>query len=108
MEIMTLDIPNAFIQVDIPKKDGQERIVMKLRGRLVTWLCKIDPIAYQNKVVYENGIKVFYLEVMKAIYGMLVAVLLWHRQIQKDLESIGFKFNPYDECVANRYDGDKQ
>ena len=33
---------------------------------------------------------------------MLVAALLWYRQLRKDLEEIGFKFNPYDPCVANR------
>ena len=33
---------------------------------------------------------------------MLVASLLWYRKLRKDLEEIGFKFNEYDGCVANR------
>ena len=33
---------------------------------------------------------------------MLVASLLWYKKFRKDLEQIGFKFNPYDLCVANR------
>ena len=33
---------------------------------------------------------------------MIQASLLWHKKFRKDLESIGFKFNPYDPCVANR------
>jgi hypothetical protein len=28
--------------------------------------------------------------------------LLWYRQFRKDLEEIGFVFNPYEPCVANR------
>ena len=39
---------------------------------------------------------------------MLVAALLWYRQIRQDLENIGFKFNAYEQCVENRYDGDDQ
>ena len=39
---------------------------------------------------------------MKAIYGMLVASLLWYRKFKNDLESEGFEFNSYDPCVANR------
>ena len=27
--------------------------------------------------------------------------LLWYKKFRKDLEAQGFKFNPYDPCVAN-------
>jgi hypothetical protein len=43
-----------------------------------------------------------YVVVLKAIYGMLIAALLFYKKFKKDLEGIGFKFNPYDPCVANR------
>ena len=33
---------------------------------------------------------------------MLIASLLWYKKFKKDLEEEGFKFNPYDPCVANR------
>ena len=33
---------------------------------------------------------------------MLVAALLWYKTLKKDLEKIGFIFNPYDSCVFNR------
>ena len=101
-DIMTLDIPNAFVQTDMPRKKVGERIVMKIRGRLVDWLVEMDPLMYKDKVVYENGVKVIYLEVLKAIYGMLIASLLWYRKFRTELESIGFVFNKYDPCVANR------
>ena len=32
---------------------------------------------------------------------MLVAAILWYQKLRKDLESIGFKINPYNPCVAN-------
>jgi hypothetical protein len=43
----------------------------------------------------ENCKKVLYVEVSKAIYGMLEAALLWYKTFRKDLEDIGFIFNPY-------------
>ena len=101
-DVMSMDIPNAFVQTDMPQKKVGERIIMKVRGMLVEWLVELDPLRYQDKVVYENGNKVLYLEVLKAIYGMLVASLLWYRKFRRELESIGFVFNSYDPCVANR------
>jgi len=34
--------------------------------------------------------------------------MLWYNKFKKDLESIGFEFNPYDPCVANRIVNGKQ
>jgi len=33
---------------------------------------------------------------------MFTSSLLWYKQFRGDLEGIGFKFNPYDPCVANK------
>jgi hypothetical protein len=45
---------------------------------------------------------VLYVEVLKAIYGMLEAALLWYKTFRKDLEDNGLMINPYDPCVANK------
>ena len=65
-------------------------------------LVQVDPQLYGSHVVYERGRKVIYVQVMKAIYGMLTASLLWYQKFRKDLEGIGFVFNNYDACIANR------
>jgi hypothetical protein len=39
---------------------------------------------------------------------MLMASLLWYKKFRGDLEGIGFEFNPYDPCVANRIVSQKQ
>ena len=39
---------------------------------------------------------------------MLISALLWYKKFQKDLEGIGFIFNPYDPCIANRIVKKKQ
>ena len=102
-DIMSADIPNAFIQAFMPTpEEGCARVVMKITGVLVDMLLEIAPEVYGPYVVYENGRKVLYVQVLRALYGMLVSALLWYKQFRSDLESYGFVFNPYDPCVANK------
>ena len=113
-DVGTGDVPNAFIQTDLKPKDlpkpeeGNKRMIMKITGVMVDMLVEIDPTEYGPKVVYENGKKVLYLEVLKAIYGMLIASLLWFHKLRKDLGEFGFKFNPYEPCVGNKIVDAKQ
>ena len=73
---MTSDVPNAFIQAYVPKtKKGEDRIIMKIKGKLVDILLMLAPEIYSDYVVYENGRKVLYVQVLRAIYGMLTAAL---------------------------------
>lgn len=75
---------------------------------LVDILVDVDPLTYQDSVVFENGKKTLYVQVLKAIYGMLQSAILFYKKLRKDLEGIGFKFNPYDPCVANKMAAGKQ
>ena len=101
-DVMSNDVPNAFIQAWMPKqKDGEARVIMKITGVLVDYLVDIAPEVYGPYVVFENGRKVLYVQVLKALYGMLVAALLWYKKFRGDLEKEGFEFNPYDPCVCN-------
>ena len=102
-DVMSADVPNAFIQTAMPEvKEGEERVMMKTIGVLVDMLVQLDPQLYGPHIVYEKGRKVLYVQVLRAIYGMLTARLLWYMKFKKDLEGIGFKFNDYDPCIANR------
>ena len=107
-DIMTNNVPNAFIQAEIPQEDGEERIIMKITGVLADLLVEIAPDVYGGHIVYEKGVKVIYVQVLRALYGMLKAALLWYKKFKKDLEGIGFRFNPYDPCVANRMRNGRQ
>ena len=102
---MTADIPNAFIQTPLPEErlKGSERIFMKIEGRLVDLMTDLDPDLYGPHIVYERGKKVVYVQVLRAIYGMLISAVLWYEKLRGELErGLDFKFNPYDPCVANR------
>ena len=107
-DVMTADIPNAFVQTDIEEKEKGERIVMKIRGQLVDMLVELSPETYADYVVSEGNNKVLYVIMIKALYGMLQSSLLYYKKFRKDIESIGFRINPYDPCVANRMVNGKQ
>ena len=81
---------------------------MKIRGQLVDMLVNIDPQEYQDFVRFEGTHKIIYVEMIKALYGMLQLLLLYYKKFCKDLEEIGFEINPYDPCVANRVVNNKQ
>ena len=102
-DVMSGDIPNAFVQTPMPElKEGDERVILKVTGMLVDLMVAMAPELYGPYVVFENGQKVLYLQLLLALYGMLIAALLWYRKFSGDLKSIGFEMNPYDPCVANR------
>jgi hypothetical protein len=99
-DVMTVDIPNAFVQTEI--KDTKEKITMKIKGKLAEMLILLDEQRYKDFLVLENGEEVIYVQVIKALYGMLQASILFYQKLRTDLEEIGFKINLYDPCVANR------
>ena len=107
-DVMTLDIPNAFVQTDVPQKKGDEKIIMKIRGKLLEMLLEISPETYKDYVVYEKGQKVLYVQMLKALYGMMKASLLYYNKFRSDIEAEGYKVNPYDPCVANKMINGKQ
>jgi hypothetical protein len=107
-DVMTADAPNAYIQTPLETKDGEDRVIMKITGVLVDMLVQLNSELYGPHVVFENGKKVVYVQVLRAIYGMLISSLLWFQKIQADLKDVGFEFNPYDPCVANRMINGKQ
>jgi hypothetical protein len=88
-DVMMCDIPNAFIQALMPEVEpGDERVMMKITGVLVDMLVEINPELCRPYVVYEKNRKVLYVQVMRAIYGMLEAALLWYKKFQGELEEM--------------------
>ena len=107
-DMLTADIPNAFVQTNIDDKKLGYRVIMKIRGALVDLLLEIDYQVYSAFVVYEGKSKVLYVKMNMALYGMMISSLLYYKKFKKDIEAIGFKINPYDPCVANRMINGKQ
>ena len=75
---------------------------IKLRGVLVDILCKIYSYYKEYVTRYKRGVKKLLLSFQNALYGTMVASLLYNHKFTKSLTSIGFEINPYDPCVANK------
>ena len=41
--VMGSNVPNTFVQVDLPEKEGSEQVCMKIVGELVEYLAEIAP-----------------------------------------------------------------
>jgi len=103
-KVITLDIPGAFLNADL-----DEEVIMLLRGELTELMVAINPALYAPYVIMtEKGEKLLYVKMLKAMYGLMRAALLFYLKLRKDLEEYGFTMNAYDPCVANKMVNGKQ
>ena len=63
-------------------------------------MCKVNP-EHKKNVRVENGVKVMYLHLLKALYECMGYALLWYDIYSKTLKPQGFLINPYDRCIEN-------
>jgi Reverse transcriptase (RNA-dependent DNA polymerase) len=98
-----VDIPGAFMQADM-----DELVHMRLEGTMAELLVKLDPKLYRKYIQTINGKQVLYVELKKALYGMMRAALLFWKLLTSKLVAMGFEINPYDWCVANKTINKKQ
>jgi hypothetical protein len=70
--VATCDILGAFMHADMDKD-----VHMQIKGPMAELLVQIDPELYQPYVTMERGKPVVYVKLVKALYGMLQASLLF-------------------------------
>jgi hypothetical protein len=100
-DVAVIDCPNAFIQTRV--NDEKDMAFIKIRGALVDILVEIAPDVYGPYVTLDKkGVKQLLVQCQNAIYGAMVASLLYYRKFVKSLTDIDFFINPYDPCVANK------
>ncbi len=103
-DVACFDIPGAFLHAD-----SDENITMVLKGRLAELMVQVAPNLHRKYISMDRkGTAILYVKMQKAIYGLLRSALLFYRKLVEDLESNGFKLNPYDPCVANKTVNGKQ
>jgi hypothetical protein len=94
------DVATAVVEGAYLHADMEDFVLLKLVGEAVDIMCQVNP-KYEKFVVIENGKKVLYLQLLKALYGCVQSALLWYNLLTNTLVRMGFKLNPYDLCVAN-------
>jgi hypothetical protein len=101
-EVATADVAGAYLHAEMV-----DFTLLKMEGESVDIMCDVCQ-QYNFFVCYENGNKVLYLELLKALYGRVQSALLWYKLFSSTLNEMGFELNPYDTCVANKTIGGKQ
>jgi hypothetical protein len=100
-DVAIVDISNLFIQTIV--EDEKDKALIRIRGPLVDILVSIAPNVYGPYVsVGKKGKKQLLVQFLTALYGTMVALLLYYKKFVKSLKSKGFKLNPYDPCAANK------
>jgi hypothetical protein len=103
-DIATCDIPGAFLLADNP-----DYVLLRLDGILAELMVQVAPSLYRKYVTTNaKGKAVLYVQLEKAVYGMMKSALLFYRKLVADLTSLGYEINPYDPCVANKIINGKQ
>ena len=107
-DVAVVDIPNAFIQTKAELPEHQ--VLLRLRGMLADFLVDMFPETYKEyRFQDKKGVSNLIVRCLNAIYGTVIASLLFYRKFRGTLEANGFEVNPYDPCVANRdVDGKQQ
>lgn len=66
-------------------------------------MVQVAPEIYSKYIIYNNkGETMLYVRLLKALYGIIRAAILFYEKFLNDIEGISFEVNPYDPCVANK------
>jgi flavoprotein len=75
------DVPCAFVNTEI-----DEDVIMVLKGDLADVMVQIAPEVYMKNITTDKkGTKILYVELQKALYGLMQASLLFYRKLRKEL-----------------------
>jgi hypothetical protein len=100
-DVAVVDIPNMFEHTRV--ENEKDMVFIKISGVLVDILVEIAPDMYKSHVSRDKKwMKQLLVQCQNALYGTMVAILLYYRKFVKSLTDIGFIINHYDLCVANK------
>ena len=76
---------------------------IKIRGILVDILVDLAPDVYIEFVTTDKKeVKELVVQCQNALYGTMVASLIYYHKFVKSLTDIGLVLNPYDPCVSKK------
>jgi hypothetical protein len=83
-DVAVVDIPNVFVQTRV--ENEKDMAFIKIRGILVDIPVEIAPEAYKSYVSQDkNGNKQLLVQCQNAVYGTMVASLLYYWRFVKSL-----------------------
>ena len=96
------DVAGAYLHAFM-----EDVVHMRIEGNEVDLMCEVHP-EWDQFVTIQNGKKVLYVILNKALYGCVKSAMLWYNLFTSTLQDMGFELNPYDLCVANKTINGKQ
>jgi len=96
-DVSVCDVAGAFLKAKQP-----DFVLLRVTGPAIDAIVRANKEKYQPFITYENGTRVLYLQLLKAMYGTLTAALLWYRMFAEYIMELGFELNAYDLCVGNK------
>jgi hypothetical protein len=91
-DVAVVDIPNAFAQTRV--ENEKDMAFIKIHGFLLDILVEIAPDVYTPYVSrYRKGMKQLLVQFQNALYGTMVAILLYYHNFVKSLTDVGFIIN---------------
>ena len=98
------DIPGEFLHADM-----EDEVHMLLEGTIAELIIKLEPSLYRKHIWHnQKGKPMLYLQLKKALYGMLQVALLFRKLLSSTLQEWGFKIKEHDQFVANKIIKGKQ
>jgi len=101
-DVATTDVVGAYLNAEM-----LDFVLLCLTGNTVDIMCHVNQ-RYSAYIMIEDGKKVLYLRLLKALYRCVQSALLWYELFSMSLQGMGFVLNPYDPCVANKIINGKQ
>ncbi len=84
-------------------EDEGDMAIINICGVVMDILVKIAPNVYKSYILTDKkGTKQLLVQCQNALYGTMVASLLYYHKFTKSLTSVRFEINPYDPCMANK------
>jgi hypothetical protein len=96
MRMATYDFKGAYTK---GAKFPGSTVVAKMNREVAEMFCEIDPKF--TDFVGDDGC--LYLELDKAIYGLIEAAKMWNEEIVEQIKKLGFVQNPYDRGLYSGF-----
>ena len=93
-----VDIMGAYLSANM-----NDEVNVVFGSMLVELMVEADPTLYRPFMSYATVQAVLYVQIQKALYDFLKSALLFYEKLLVDMEAYGFKINPHDPCVANKW-----
>ena len=89
-DVAIADVVGAYLLANM-----QDYVLIKLTGKTVDIMCGVDKV-YEEYVAMENGKRVLYLRLKKALYGCMQSAILWYDTFKGCIEELEFVINKHD------------